>query len=206
LKRLSPYLLAFVAALAMAAVRLLLNPVLGNELPFITLFPAVFLAAWWGGFGPALTATFTGVLLALNLFFPPNFSFSVTGTVPQVGAVLFVVIGILTGWLGGSRLKVQARAEESEQRYRAFIEQTAEGVWRIELEEPVSVLLPEDAQIDRFYAHGVLAECNDAMAHMYGFERAEELVGARLGDLTPRSDPSNLEFLRAFIRNGYRLN
>lgn len=50
-KRLSPYLLALVAALAMAAVRLLLNPILGNELPFITLFPAVFLAAWWADSG-----------------------------------------------------------------------------------------------------------------------------------------------------------
>ena len=203
----------------MAATRLLLNPILGKELPFITLFPAVFLAAWWGGLGPALVATFTGVLLALFLFFPPHFSLSITGIVPEVGAALFVLIGIMTGWLGESRLRAQARAEaaaqaaseateraeESKQRYRAFIEQTAEGVWRIELEEPVSVLLPEDEQIDRFYAHGVLAECNDAMAHMYGFERAEELVGARLGDLTPRSDPNNLEFLRAFIRSGYRL-
>ena len=40
---------------------------------------------------------------------------------------------------------------------------------------------------------------------MYGFERAADLVGVRLGDLTPRSDPDNLEFLRAFIQNGYRL-
>src|ERR1700732_3568747 len=102
-------------------------------------------------------------------------------------------------------METEAALRESEERYRAFIEQTAEGVWRIELERPVSVLLSEDEQIDRFYAHGVLAECNDAMAHMYGFEQAEELVGARLGELTPRSDPHNLEFLRAFIRNGYRL-
>ena len=67
------------------------------------------------------------------------------------------------------------------------------------------VLLPEAEQVDHFYAHGVLAECNDAMAHMYGFERAEQLIGARLGDLMPRSDPNNIEFLRRFIRSGYRL-
>jgi PAS domain S-box-containing protein len=67
------------------------------------------------------------------------------------------------------------------------------------------VELPEDEQIDRFYAHAFLAECNDAMAHMYGYNRAAELVGARLGDLMPQSDPNNLEFLRGFIRSGYRL-
>jgi two-component system cell cycle sensor histidine kinase/response regulator CckA len=93
----------------------------------------------------------------------------------------------------------------SEERYRAFIEQTAEGVWRVELEEPMPLSLPEDEQIEHFYAHAVMAECNDAMARMYGLEHASDLAGARLGDLLPRSDPHNLEFLRAFIRQGYRL-
>jgi PAS domain S-box-containing protein len=93
----------------------------------------------------------------------------------------------------------------SEERYRAFIEQSSEGVWRIELDEPVPVTLPADEQIDRFYAHGRLAECNDAMARMYGFEHASELVGAALADLVPRSDPSNLAFLHAFIDANYRL-
>ena len=35
--------------------------------------------------------------------------------------------------------------------------------------------LQPEAQIDRFYAFGVLAECNDVMAQMYGFARAAEL-------------------------------
>ena len=40
---------------------------------------------------------------------------------------------------------------------------------------------------------------------MYGYSKAGELIGARLGDMMPRSDPQNLEYLRAFIRSGYRL-
>src|SRR3712207_3585841 len=43
------------------------------------------------------------------------------------------------------------------------------------------------------------------MAAMYGFSRAEELVGARLGDFLPRSVPENVEYLRAFVRSGYRV-
>lgn len=250
-KRFSPYILALAVVLAMAGLRVLLDPVLGNELPFITLLPAVFLAAWLGGLGPALVATAASVPLALALFFPAA---AVQSSISITGTGLFILIGAATGWLGESRLRAQAKAEaaareaseaveraeeaavraeeeaaqaeeaaeearaafeakvktesalrQSEERYRAFIEQTAEGVWRIELEEPVSVELPEDEQIDRFYAQAFLAECNDAMAHMYGYERAPELLGARLNDLTPRSDPDNLAFLRAFIRSGYRL-
>ena len=66
---------------------------------------------------------------------------------------------------------------------RAFIEQTAEAVWRAELGEPVPVTLPVDEQVRRFLETGYLAECNDAMARMYGFESAGEITGARLNRL-----------------------
>src|SRR5215204_5127025 len=65
---------------------------------------------------------------------------------------------------------------ESEESYRSFIEQTTEGIWRFELEEPIPTSLRPDEQVECFYYHGYLAECNDAMAQMYGYARAEELV------------------------------
>src|SRR3989441_6223612 len=43
------------------------------------------------------------------------------------------------------------------------------------------------------------------MAQMYGYASAQELSGTRLGDLLARSDPNNVEMLRAFLRSGYRL-
>ena len=65
--------------------------------------------------------------------------------------------------------------------------------------------LPADQQIDQFYAYAYLAECNDAVARMYGFANAGELIGARLSDMMPRTDPQNLAYLRAFVQSGYRL-
>ena len=101
------------------------------------------------------------------------------------------------------------RAEEAiragEDRYRAFVENSSEGIWRFELREPVSINLPVDEQIEHFYRHGYLAECNDAMAAMYGFESAAEIVGAKLEDLLVRDDPNNVEYLRGFVRSGYRM-
>jgi PAS domain S-box-containing protein len=107
--------------------------------------------------------------------------------------------------LARRREQGEAAVRVSEERYRAFIEQSSEGVWRVEVDEPIPVSLPADEQIDHFYAQARLAECNDAMARMYGFEHASELLGATLPDLLPRSDPANIEFLRAFIDSGYRL-
>jgi PAS domain S-box-containing protein len=100
---------------------------------------------------------------------------------------------------------IQRALRESEERYRAFIANSSEGIWRFELEVPVPTDLPEDEQIDLCYRHGYLAECNDAMARMYGYARADEITGARLGDFLVREDPANVEYLRTFIRSGYRL-
>ncbi len=116
----------------------------------------------------------------------------------------------LVGYVGlvediSQHAAAQTALRQSEERYRAFIEQTVEGVWRFELEQPVPVTFAEDQQIERFYTNAYLAECNDALAQMYGYSKAGELIGARLGDMMPRSDPQNLEYLRAFIRSGYRL-
>src|SRR5919106_4970472 len=94
---------------------------------------------------------------------------------------------------------------ESEVRYRSFVEQSREGIWRFELEEPVPTDQAPDEQVERFYRHSYLAECNDAMARMYGYARAEEIVGARLGALLPSSIPENVRYLKDFVRSGYRL-
>jgi PAS domain S-box-containing protein len=118
--------------------------------------------------------------------------------------------GRVTGGVGVIRDTTARReAEEAlragEERYRAFIANSSEGIWRFELDEPVPTALGADEQIERFYRDGFLAECNDAMARMYGYERAEEIVGARLGDLLVRAEAANVEYLRAFVSSGYRL-
>jgi PAS domain-containing protein/anti-sigma regulatory factor (Ser/Thr protein kinase) len=92
-----------------------------------------------------------------------------------------------------------------EERYRAFIQNSTEGIWCCDTEEPVDTRLPEDEQIAAFYRFGYLAEANDAFARMYGFEHGADLVGARLGDLLVQDDPRNIDYLRTFIRSGYKL-
>ena len=95
--------------------------------------------------------------------------------------------------------------DPGEERYRAFIEHSSEGIWCFEFDPPVPTAAPVDEQIEHAYRHGFLAECNDAMARMYGFGRADELVGVPLGEFLPPTDPAARAYLRRFLEGSLRL-
>ncbi|GFE68086.1 PAS domain S-box protein [Chroococcus sp. FPU101] len=103
------------------------------------------------------------------------------------------------------RQQTEDALRESEERYRAFVAHSNEGIWRFELEEPLSITIDEHSQIEHMYQYGYLAECNLVMAQMYGFSEIEEIVGVRLGEFLSSSDPRNIDYLQSFIRSGYRL-
>jgi PAS domain S-box-containing protein len=108
-ERLRPYAWAIVATLVGLGLRQLLNPLLGTALPFITLFPAVFVAAYFGGLGPTLLATTLSGLAALFLFFEPRFTFTQTDPIAHLGVALFAASGVTVGWIGESRLRAHRR-------------------------------------------------------------------------------------------------
>ncbi len=100
---------------------------------------------------------------------------------------------------------VEVALRKSEDRYRAFVEQSTEGVLCFEYEPPISTHLPVEEQIELMYRQARLSECNDVMAQMYGYERSEQLVGAAPEIFAPRNDPQLADYFRAFIENDYRV-
>ena len=80
---------------------------------------------------------------------------------------------------------VEAALRKSEDRYRAFVEQSSEGVWRFEHEPPISIHLPVEEQIELMYRHARLSECNDVMARMYGYERCRATHRRATGGSSP---------------------
>jgi PAS domain S-box-containing protein len=95
--------------------------------------------------------------------------------------------------------------EASENRYKTFLSQSSEGIWRFEVDKPISVKLPVKKQLEECFTYAYLAECNDALAKMYGFVHASDLIGARLPDLLIPIDEGNIQFLTNFVTSGYRL-
>jgi PAS domain S-box-containing protein len=104
------------------------------------------------------------------------------------------------------RKETEKALRNSEERYRAFVKQSTEGIWRFEFLEPISVKLPIDEQIKMIFRYGYLAECNDVFARMYGFDSANEVVGARIGDLMDETEEKNIEYLKNAILSGYKID
>jgi PAS domain S-box-containing protein len=163
-----------VATLAVALVvllKLLLNPLITSQSPFLLLSVAVMVAAWFGGLGPGLLATALATLAADYFFLPPQGSF--TGLeVVFLPLALFAVQGLvitpLTEALRSARQRAEASMLEaqshqeslrrSEERFRLLVE----GV--------------EDYAIIMLDTEGSVVSWNAGAQRIEGY-RAEEILG-----------------------------
>jgi PAS domain S-box-containing protein len=118
------YLVAIVAVAAALALRAALGPWLGERVPYITLFGAVIVAAWYGGAGPAFLAAAAGWVGAELLFIEPVGKLIYRGSHQVVELVAYLFSSALIAALGGAMQKARIRLEASEQRFRRFMEHT----------------------------------------------------------------------------------
>jgi len=99
--------------------------------------------------------------------------------------------------------RMLSELERSEARYRSFIAASSEGIWRADVDPPVPVDLGLPEQVARLSRQLRLAECNLALAHMYGIAGTSEMIGKSADELFGSEDCA--EILSEWIRAGYRL-
>jgi PAS domain S-box-containing protein len=103
------------------------------------------------------------------------------------------------------RKRIEESLRQTEERYRAFVANSSEAIWRYELDEPLDLSLPLDAQVEHVYRHARLAELNDALARIYGKTRAEELVDRPISKmLSPDADVARAH-LRELAAAGFSI-
>lgn len=120
--------------------RLLLDPVLGDQIPFPTVLLAVLLTAWYGGRGPALMAVILGGLSVDYFLVPPRGSFGPATEAAFVGLALYSAVGLAIAALGGAmqaaslgtirKLRLaQGVLAQTEERLRLTLRSSGMSVW-----------------------------------------------------------------------------
>ncbi len=92
--------------------------------------------------------------------------------------------------------------KESEARYRAFIANSSDAIWRYDLCPPVDTQLARAQQEEQILKRAVMAECNAKLAVLYGVQHPSSLLGLPIHH---NGSPNIREDIRIFVFNGYRL-
>jgi len=186
------WLLRYGSAVAAVAVamefRWALTAWVGPGLPvYITLYPAVMLAALLGGIGPGLAATVLAALAAAYWVLAPVGQFAITSPMDRLGLVIFAGMGLFMSVVAELYRRTRDKAaaydreaalREGRVRMAAFAEATFEGIVESEA--------------------GRILDCNEQFARMLGYTVAE-LRGMEIARLVV---PEDLERVSANVRQG----
>lgn len=94
---------------------------------------------------------------------------------------------------------------KSEELYRSLFEISNEGIWRWELDQPLSLDLPVEQQLEQYYESVRFIQSNDTFVKIYGLAYAEDVKWLRLKDLHVTDSEKNLAFIRTLIENDHEI-
>ncbi len=121
------YTLSIVALVAAVLLRWFLDPLLGDQLPLVTLFGAVAAAVSIGGYLPALVVAIPGYLACHYLFVPPRGAFA-TDLATLVGLIAYIATCALIIVIGESMRRAQLRAAERNELLRVTLGSIGDAV------------------------------------------------------------------------------
>ncbi|HHY85685.1 MAG TPA: DUF4118 domain-containing protein [Verrucomicrobia bacterium] len=164
---------AVLCALAAAAIRRLLDPVLDDRVPWLFFFPAVLLSAWYGRFSAGALTAFLAILIAAFNWMPSVFTFSASSVQQWTSIAGFLASALLISWTA----EIFHRARRDLDFERRFLNTVLSS-----LTDGLVVL---DSQWRFVYL-------NDAAAALTRLSR-EQLIGRVIWELFPRLKDSEFE-------------
>ena len=182
-----PYALALVFVIMAEAIRTVAAPWLGPNVPFLLFYPAIMLAAWYGGFGPGLLATSASAAVTVSEFvFEPHLLQDTQNTIPLA---IFIAAGIIV-----SRL--------NENLHRAIIARSAGAFAAHHL---AAIVESSDDAIIGKDLHAVITSWNQAAERLFGYTAAEA-IGRSITFTIPTGRLAEESSVMERIRRGERVD
>jgi PAS domain S-box-containing protein len=176
------YGVAVVAVGLVLLLKLVLDPLITQQSPFLLMSGAVIVAAWFGGLGPGILATALGALAADYFFLEPVGSFALLG-VGFLPFTLFVLQGLLISFLVEALRFARERAETSVREARSHQESLRRSEERFRL----LVEGVKDYAIFMLDPEGRIASWNAGAEGIQGY-RAEEIIGKHFSTFYTEED------------------
>ncbi|MCK9279882.1 MAG: PAS domain S-box protein [Melioribacteraceae bacterium] len=96
--------------------------------------------------------------------------------------------------------------KKSNRKLHIFLEQTSEGVSYMSINPPIDLSLSIYDQAKHYIKHGRITEANQALAEMYGFKSANELIGKSLDDFWVGNQEEMIQSMLDWPSSNYRLD
>lgn len=133
------YTLGFLALAAAVLVRWLLDPLMGDTLPLVTVFAAVAAAVWICDYRLAILIALLGYIICHYLFIPPKFGFDFN-VVTVAGFVAYVFTCTLIIVFGEAARRAQTRAHQRQEVFRVTLRSIGDAVITTDIEGRVTYI------------------------------------------------------------------
>jgi len=108
------YVLSVAIVAVVIAIKSFVLPHWSLAHPYLSFYPAIILAGWYGGFAPGVLATLLAAVALAYLWLPPLYSLRIQDIQDASGLLLFVAIGFAISLLNEARLRADRRAAAAE--------------------------------------------------------------------------------------------
>ncbi len=134
------YIWSFALLAAAIALRWVLDPLLGDALPFVTLFGAVAASTWLGGLGAAAGVTVLGYLAVAYFFIAPRGAVALSGAADITGLIAYLFTCALIILIGERMRTARARETESREVLRVTLRSIGDAVISTDVDGAVTYL------------------------------------------------------------------
>ena len=134
------YALGLIAVLAAVFLRRLLDPLLGDTYPLVTLYGAVAAAVWLAGFRLAIPISLLGYLACHYFFIEPRYHFDLTGTDNVVGLVAYLFTCSLIIFFGEAMKTAQTHASQQSEVLRVTLGSIGDAVITTDIDGRITYL------------------------------------------------------------------